>query len=131
MDDASRIIAQLWQLASILGIFFAIWAGMEYPSFDPNTPFFSQPHRWLLMLTWLTNPRALAAYYIFCADPEVAEWFIVFLIGGLLVPGAWGLYYLPGLGADTTLRISLGVVGFLFRDVVENNLIKLNALRAN
>lgn len=103
---------------------------MEYPNFDSNTQFFSQPHRWLLLLIWLTNPRALAAYYIFSAEPEVAEWYIVFFVGGLLVPGAWGLYYLPGLIADTTLRIGLAVVGFLFRDVVEKSLIKESITRS-
>ena len=63
-------------------------------------------------------------YYIFCATPPVAEWYVTFLIGTLLVPGAWGLYFLPGVNADPAIRIGLGVVGFVVRDAVEKDVLE-------
>ena len=111
-------------LANTIGIILAIGAGVTHGKFDPNVPFFSQPHWLLLASIWLTNPRALAVYYIFCAQPPVGHWFTIVLVGGLVVPGAWGLYFLPGLSASHGLRITLSIIGFFFRDAVEKTVVE-------
>lgn len=115
---------KIWGVLSVIGIILAIWAGVSFGKFDPSVALFSQPHWWLLILIWITNPRALAVLYIFCAEPAAAHWASILVIGGLLVPGAWGLYFLPGLSASHGLRILLGFVGFFIRDVVEKSLVE-------
>jgi hypothetical protein len=120
----SNPFVKIWILLNSAGIILAIWAGVSFGTFDPSVGLFSQPHWWLLILIWITNPRALGVLYIFCAEPAVAHWISIVIIGGLLVPGAWGLYFLPGLSANHGLRIFLGFVGFFIRDVVEKELVE-------
>ena len=110
---------KIWMILNFIGIILTVWAGISFGKFNPSVSLFSQPHWWVLVLIWITNPRALAVLYIFCADPPVAHWLSIVIIGCLLIPGAWGLYFLPGLSASYGLRIFLGFVGFFIRDAVE------------
>ena len=48
----------------------------------------------------------------------------MFFLGAVIVPGAWGLYFLPGLSASHGLRIGLGLLGFFLRDCVEKALVE-------
>jgi len=120
----SNPAVKIWGVMNIIGIILAIWAGTTFGKFNPSISFFSQPHWWLLLLIWVTNPRALAVLYIFCAEPAVANWISVVFIGCIIVPGAWGLYFLPGLSASHGLRIFLGFVGFFVRDAIEKSLVE-------
>lgn len=116
-------IVSIWMFFNLAGAILAVWAGVSFGNFDPSAPFFSQPHWWLLILIWITNPRALGILYIFCASPPVSHWAWV-LVGTVIVPGAWGLYFLPGLAAGDGFRLFLGFVGFLIRDVPEKSLVE-------
>lgn len=117
-------IVTAWQILGTIGIILAVWAGVSYGKFDPSISLFQQPHWWLLLLIWITNPRALAVLYICCAQPSVGDWLFVAIVGCVIVPGAWGLYFLPGLSVSHGLRIFLGFVGFFIRDVPEKALIE-------
>lgn len=127
--QTSTTVITVWKLANLIGIALAIWAYSSYHHFDPRIALFSQPHWWLLILMWAANPRALAVYYILCAKPEVGPWWAIAFVGCLIVPGAWGLYYLPGLSAAQNLRIGLSVAGFVLRDVVEKDLVEKPLVR--
>ena len=128
-SDNSGWTVRSWRIATVIGVILALVAGWKYPHFDPTIPFFSQPHWGLLALIWLTNPRALAVYYGFCAKPAVCGWFNLIVLGVVLIPGAWGLYFIPGLSASTSLRWGLALAGFLFRDAPEKSLVEEPMLR--
>ncbi|MBU0717482.1 MAG: hypothetical protein KJ749_04470 [Planctomycetes bacterium] len=104
------------RVLGLIGYVIAVCGYFLYPTFDPNAAFAAQPHAWLLLAIYLANPRALALYYLACAQPPVDHWAVVLLAGFVFVPGAWGLYVLPGLSAAMGLRLGLCLAGFLLRD---------------
>lgn len=117
------------RLLGLLGYILATIAYFVYGTFNAGAPFFEQPHLWLLVAIYAANPRALAVYYLLCAQPPVAHWFASVALGIVCVPGAWGLYVLPGLGADDSLRMFLFIAGFCLRDLGFNLIFIVKNLR--
>ena len=113
---------------SFVGIILFVVLLNAQPDINPNVAFFSQPS-WVLMgLLFITNPRFFAIYYLCAADPPAGHWLGVVLLGILICPRAWGLFYLPGLSVNVVIRIILVILG-LFGDhleiLVANNMKKV------
>jgi hypothetical protein len=105
-----------------IGLVIFIILILFYREFDSTIPFTQQPHAAWLALIWLFSPRCLAIYFIFCAVPAVSHWLTITVVGIFLFPGAWGMYFLPGLDAEMGIRIFLMFVGFFVRDVIEHQI---------
>lgn len=119
----SRPTMVIWNMLNVIGLLLAIWAGSSFNVIDSTKTLFEQPHWWLLILIWVTNPRALAILYIINSNLPIAHWKWNLVIGGLFVPGAWGLFMLSGSSVALAWRYALGFLGFVIRDVLEYSLL--------